>query len=253
MHSQHHHLDQRKHQFRVIQNIVVSAGWHEEVPHRPSARTEPAQEPDGRRHAQLPPHKASRSLVGCPKVCSSFGLRDANLNATCRRSEGDRIPEGIASAQLATMVRAPPSWRLCGAGTHRLAGIIGIDLFRRTSITESDHQRPLPRAHQARDGGARVRDEPRVTDAERCWYEHSYVDEASGEAWPGPGTRSMCALLAADPGAAHLVGWPTHFLSHAWLYKVLDVVAALQEFVASLPAGEPEHSSGSTRSPSMST
>ena len=54
---------------------------------------------------------------------------------------------------------------------------------------------------------------------------------------PPPGTRSMCDLLAADPATVHLVGRPTHFLSHAWLYTFRNVVAALREFEAAQPAG----------------
>ena len=49
----------------------------------------------------------------------------------------------------------------------------------------------------------------------------------------------MCAELAADPSSAHFVGKPTHFLSHAWLYKILNVVGALEEFEASQPEGSP--------------
>jgi hypothetical protein len=76
----------------------------------------------------------------------------------------------------------------------------------------------------------------------RRWYKHVYRQLATGEtqSTPPPGTRSMCDALAADPATAHLVGKPTHFLSHAWLYKILNVVGALEEFEASQPEGSPE-------------
>ena len=55
-----------------------------------------------------------------------------------------------------------------------------------------------------------------------------------------PGTRSICRLLAADAATARFVGRPTHFLSHAWLYRILDVAGALEAFVSSLPPGSRE-------------
>ena len=74
-----------------------------------------------------------------------------------------------------------------------------------------------------------------------CWYKHVYRRLSSQEVQsePPPGTRSMCAELAADPATAEFVGRPTHFLSHAWLYKILDVVEALDEFEASQPDRSP--------------
>jgi hypothetical protein len=77
--------------------------------------------------------------------------------------------------------------------------------------------------------------------SDRCWYKHVYrrLDAEETQSAPPPGTRSMCAELAADPATAHFVGKPTHFLSHAWLYKILNVVGALEEFEASQPEGSP--------------
>eukprot|EP01045_Picozoa_sp_COSAG04_P022049 COSAG04_NODE_2438_length_4122_cov_20.274422_2_plen_607_part_01 len=73
------------------------------------------------------------------------------------------------------------------------------------------------------------------------WYKHTYVREAGGERTPRPppGTRSMCRLFAADPATAHLVGKPTHFLSHAWKYEIRNLAAALRSFVEGLPEGSP--------------
>ena len=51
---------------------------------------------------------------------------------------------------------------------------------------------------------------------------------------------SFCELLLADPATASHVGRPTVFLSHAWLYLFLNVLAALRTFVAGLPPGSPE-------------
>ena len=41
----------------------------------------------------------------------------------------------------------------------------------------------------------------------------------------------MCAMLAADPATAQFVGKPTVSLSHAWLFKILNVAEALRAFV----------------------
>ena len=37
-----------------------------------------------------------------------------------------------------------------------------------------------------------------------------------------------------------MVGKPTHFLSHAWSYRVLNLLDAIEGFVESLPEGSPE-------------
>ena len=73
------------------------------------------------------------------------------------------------------------------------------------------------------------------------WYKHVYrkVGALETQSEPPPGTRSMCTLLAADPRTAHFVGKPTHFLSHAWLYRILNVAQALEEFEESQPEGTP--------------
>jgi hypothetical protein len=75
----------------------------------------------------------------------------------------------------------------------------------------------------------------------RCWYKHSYCRQKGGEAQATapPGTRSYCQLLLEDPATAHLVGKPTIFFSHAWLYKFANVVAALRALVDGLPPGTP--------------
>eukprot|EP01046_Picozoa_sp_COSAG06_P030962 COSAG06_NODE_2978_length_5994_cov_51.043766_5_plen_432_part_00 len=87
------------------------------------------------------------------------------------------------------------------------------------------------------------------------WYKHVYSRQSSSSEGGGggggggatirqveapPGTRSICRLLAADAATARFVGKPTHFLSHAWLYRILDVAGALESFVSSLPAGSRE-------------
>ena len=100
-------------------------------------------------------------------------------------------------------------------------------------------------------------DEPTLVDAARRWYAHRYRRAADAEgaaadadahgaapsappaATPPPGTRSYCELLRARPATAHLVGAPTLFLSHAWLYRFAEVVAALRAFVDALPRGAP--------------
>ena len=84
-------------------------------------------------------------------------------------------------------------------------------------------------------------DEATLTDAEKRWYSHSYVDTVSRtrQDAPPPGTRSYCELLLADPATRHFVGRPTHFLSHAWLYRFANLVEALKAFVAAQPPGSP--------------
>ena len=82
-------------------------------------------------------------------------------------------------------------------------------------------------------------DEATLTDAAQRWYKHSYVHGASGErrSEPPGGTRSLCVLWSAEAATAHMVGAPTHFLSHAWTYKFLNLVEALRSSAASAPAG----------------
>eukprot|EP01046_Picozoa_sp_COSAG06_P028816 COSAG06_NODE_2626_length_6559_cov_31.460217_2_plen_260_part_00 len=84
------------------------------------------------------------------------------------------------------------------------------------------------------------------------WYKHVYSRQSSSSSEGGgggatirqgeapPGTQSICRLLAVDAATARFVGKPTHFLSHAWLYRILDVAGALESFVSSLPAGSRE-------------
>ena len=177
-------------------------------------------------------------------VAADGGVQPEPEPGDATRSQ--RIPEVIAPGP-GGMHRADLSAEeLCAVGTGiSLAGIVYcIDLFRRTSsITDNTTTSDVCHAHikpaTTPDGW---RDEPRVTNAEKCWYEHSYVEEATGSRHSEPplGTRSMCSLLGADPRTAQFVGKPTHFLSHAWLYKILNVVAALQLFVDCLPEDEPE-------------
>ena len=189
------------------------------------------------------------------------GLRTARADAAARAeiaasrdppsvrsAGGDPESDELARSHLAAPVedRPPSAEELCGEGTGiSLAGIVYcIDLFVRTcSITDETSTSELCHAHiKPATTPHGWRNEAHVTNAEKGWYEHSYVDEATGlrQSIAPRGTRSMCSVLAADPATAHFVGKPTHFLSHAWVYKILNVVAALGEFVNSLPADSPE-------------
>ena len=142
---------------------------------------------------------------------------------------------------------------MCRAGTAiSLAGILhclerfGISKEDGTSATTSDfchaHIKPATVAAGWRCIPQLVEIDEEGNDiSARSWYRHEYVHEATGEATSEapPGTRSMCDLLAADPTTEHMVGKPTHFLSHAWLYGILNVVAALGEFEATQHEGAP--------------
>jgi hypothetical protein len=89
---------------------------------------------------------------------------------------------------------------------------------------------------------------PEVINAANSWYTHHYIEDATGKEQlkengnpdPPPGTCSFCAKLAANPETAHFVGRPTHFLSHAHTYRVLDTLDAMRAFVATLPPEEVE-------------
>jgi tetratricopeptide (TPR) repeat protein len=76
---------------------------------------------------------------------------------------------------------------------------------------------------------------------EKRWYKHSYRDEATGSVQTAApvGTHSYCEMLLADTVTADMVGKPTIFFSHAWLYRFQNVVAALRSFVDSLPHDSP--------------
>eukprot|EP01043_Picozoa_sp_COSAG02_P014858 COSAG02_NODE_620_length_19443_cov_91.259564_2_plen_1130_part_00 len=90
-----------------------------------------------------------------------------------------------------------------------------------------------PELIQFDDGGKDISAERR--------YKHVYRRSTSmlnQTEWPS-GTRSMCDVLLTDEDTKCFVGKPTHFLSHAWMYKILTVVGALEEFEASQPEGSP--------------
>ena len=88
--------------------------------------------------------------------------------------------------------------------------------------------------------------EPRLVDATNRYYNHTYYhtpDEGSAPVQcegPPTDTCSMAEVMLRNPSTARFVGKPTHFLSHAWLYRFLNLVAALEAYVAVLPPGEPE-------------
>lgn len=84
-------------------------------------------------------------------------------------------------------------------------------------------------------------DEYELIDATKRWYTHRYREQATGAAQDAapPGTRSYCELLLASAATAAYVGRPTIFLSHAWMFRFRNVVAALRAFVDGLPPGAP--------------
>ena len=83
------------------------------------------------------------------------------------------------------------------------------------------------------------------------WYKHAYVRRATGERQTAspPGTRSLCRMLAEDPNTAHMVDRPTHFLSHAWVYRIRNVADAMGKFVGSQPGGREGDDGGGEPSP----
>ena len=80
-----------------------------------------------------------------------------------------------------------------------------------------------------------------LTNAEKSWYKHQYVNNETGEKrdTSPPGSSSYLDLLQKDPQTAVYVGRPTIFLSHAWTYKFRNLVAALRTYVDALPADAP--------------
>ena len=85
-------------------------------------------------------------------------------------------------------------------------------------------------------------DDPEVTNAEKGYYKHTYVKDHTAQrldAAPN-GTKSMCEVLLENPETARFVGKPNRFLSHAWLFVVLNLLAGLEDYVSGLPEGEPE-------------
>ncbi len=91
-----------------------------------------------------------------------------------------------------------------------------------------------------------TRSRPEVTDRANSWYTHHYIEDSTGEErlkpdgspGPPPGTYSLCARMKADPRTAHFIGRPTHFVSHAHVYKADDLIGALQSFAGKLPPDE---------------
>jgi tetratricopeptide (TPR) repeat protein len=122
-------------------------------------------------------------------------------------------------------------------GLQHLIEMLGPQLTAETATSDVCHAFIKPMTTP--DGWA---DEATLTDAAKRWYKHTYVHRATGERRkqtdPPAGTRSLCVLWsAAGAATAHMVGKPTHFLSHAWTYKFLNLVEALRSFVASQPEG----------------
>ena len=82
---------------------------------------------------------------------------------------------------------------------------------------------------------------PEVTNADKAWYTHHYIDTDTGE-WrhqqPPPGTYSLCAKLAADPATAHFISKPTHFVSHAHTMGWEETLSSLESYVSKLPPEE---------------
>ncbi len=72
------------------------------------------------------------------------------------------------------------------------------------------------------------------------WYSHNYVDSSGHwQSEPPPATQSLCQKFAADPATSRFVGKPTHFLSHAWKFKIHSLAATLRQFAAARAKGTP--------------
>ena len=78
-----------------------------------------------------------------------------------------------------------------------------------------------------------------LTNAEKRWYDHRYRNTSTGETRDDapPGTRSYCAAALCHAMTADWVGQPTHFVSHAWKYKFVEVVRALRAFADAQDGG----------------
>jgi hypothetical protein len=74
------------------------------------------------------------------------------------------------------------------------------------------------------------RHHPTCVNAEKSWFSHEYEDLKTGtrQTEAPPGTSSMCDVLRDDPTTARHIGRPTVFFSHAWLFRFLDVLAAME-------------------------
>jgi hypothetical protein len=161
------------------------------------------------------------------------------------QAEAEPEPEPEPEAHASAL---PSAAEFCGESTGlSLAGILRcIDDFDITddTVTTSDlchaHIKPKTVPSGWVDEPELIQFDDQGNDiSERRWYKHIYRKTGSKDTQttPPPGTRSMCATLAADPETAHMVGKPTHFLSHAWLYKILNVTEGLKEYVASQREG----------------
>ena len=179
-----------------------------------------------------------RGRAWCSKAAGpTAGDRAGRLSgATGTTTHGGA--EGDDGAQ-----RLPTAAEFCGPttgvsleGLQHMVELLGPRLTAETTTSDVCHAFIKPMTTPA--GWA---DEATLTDAAQRWYKHSYVHGASGErrSEPPGGTRSLCVLWSAEAATAHMVGAPTHFLSHAWTYKFLNLVEALRSFVASRPEGSP--------------
>lgn len=74
---------------------------------------------------------------------------------------------------------------------------------------------------------------PTLVNAEDGFYTSLYREKATGreQCEPPDGTKSLCELCSQNAKTARFVGKPNIFVSHAWQYKFLELVAALRAFV----------------------
>ena len=208
---------------------VATSGAEEGAPDapRPSEREavrgidselcEPEPEPDTTTHGGAPTRAADRQLD----------------NATTT-THGGAPSDGSQISATAEICNERTGISL--GGLLHVVDLLGAGLTAETTTSDVCHAHIKPLTTPA--GWT---DEAKLINAEKRWYEHSYVHAATGERrdqkHPPPGTRSMCVQLASESETSHFVGRPTHFLSQAWQYKFLNLVEALRCFVESQPEG----------------
>ena len=194
-------------------------------------------------YAQMCTSERVPSISFYAMLCQCFGM--------ARPVEADNAPMFDHKDELEAVSERGQSHkvdeqRLPGAAEYCRYGVSveGVEEFLRTHVaitprcTTSDvchrYVKPLttPSGWQ---------DVVQVVSAKDGWYSHTYVHEKTGHSQPvaPAGTCSFCERMSKDPSRARHVGTPTVFFSHAWMFRFVNVVAAMRAYTDSRPAGSP--------------
>jgi hypothetical protein len=192
----------------------------------------------GGKEAQEADVTKQRTLVA-PRECSESELISAHSDRDAQKHGGEQGAEGAGGPAT------DPSMNDVARLTQFGISIDGLRhaLVRWPEITDQTTTSDLCHAFIKPDTvPCDWTDKVELIDSEKRWYKHLYVHCGTGKSQSNApsGTVSFCEHLLMDPALSKFVGKPTHFLSHAWLYKFKNVLSALDSFVKRQPKDSAE-------------